>query len=100
MTPPAESLEVMLARIDERTRAMQVKVDQIHVEVRVTNGRVTQIEKWQGEVQAVTDERDQVRASSVSLRDQSRSFKVAIAGVAIAAIAVGNVLAGYFLHLT
>lgn len=100
MTQPAESLEVMLARIDERTRAMQVKVDQIHVEVRVTNGRVTEIEKWRGERDAVDDERDQVRASSVALRDQSRSFKVAVAGLAIAAIAAGNVLAGYFLHIT
>lgn len=99
MTTPAESLEVMLARIDERTRAMQLKVDQIHVEVRVTNGRVTELEKWRGKRDAVDAERAEVRTEHIELRDQSRSFKVAMGGLAVALITVGNILAGYFLHV-
>lgn len=37
-------LKVMLARFDERQKAIQDKLDIIHTEVKKTNGRVTHIE--------------------------------------------------------
>lgn len=39
-----------LARMDERQKAIAEKLDQIHHEVKKTNGRVTALEGWRAEI--------------------------------------------------
>lgn len=39
-----------LARLDERLKAMAGKLDDIHQEVKKTNGRVTVLEGWRSEI--------------------------------------------------
>ena len=41
------SPEELLARIDERQKSMDEKVDKLLTQVTLTNGRVTSLEKWQ-----------------------------------------------------
>jgi hypothetical protein len=40
----------LLARIDERQRAMDEKLDLIHAETKRTNGRVTKLEDWKSRI--------------------------------------------------
>lgn len=40
----------MLARIDERQKAMADKLEEIYDEVKMTNGRVTSLETWRSEI--------------------------------------------------
>jgi hypothetical protein len=40
------SAEELIARVDERQKAMMAKLNEIHTEVKKTNGRVTDLEKW------------------------------------------------------
>jgi len=42
----SESIETVLARIDERQETMLVELKEVHMEVKETNGRVTDLEKW------------------------------------------------------
>jgi F0F1-type ATP synthase assembly protein I len=48
-----ESSAVVLARIDERQKSMTEKLEEIHKEVKATNGRVKALEGWRNKMKGV-----------------------------------------------
>lgn len=50
MTPRSKPNQELLARLDERQKALLEKLDAIHQEVKKTNGRVTTLEGWRNEL--------------------------------------------------
>lgn len=40
----------LITRVDERQKAMMLKLNEIHHEVKKTNGRVSDLEKWKSSI--------------------------------------------------